>query len=784
SLTSDDSTISIGNDTHRLDTTQEFKALKLAINADTIIPFVADKLERFSMKIHTSNRILQTSIDTKALSLEADSLNNALNKIQKRITRPGYKMNLQFINTSLIILGEQQENIESKLDMLGQLYSNLTKNNKDIKNILNDPIFELTGISDTSLVSQLHDLRSESKILDSTEVSNIANVNYMRSKLATLSLRYKDLLSDLRFMEENRFTSMWSKEEPSIWNLSSGAYNQNQSFANNLRNGSRITSHILAIYLSSKGFVISIGIFLLLATLFIAFSSKKKIKNLASSSNLMQPLIFLSKNSVLGMLFAAFCYFPFFFANPPMSLLNATGFFQSILLVVLLFPTLQKKERIIWIVFTFIYILFCIDSQLLESTIGERRSLLLIQVLLVCAIAYSFINTQQLSNLFSTGKLMRTILFIAFFFSIGSLSSNCVGRVTLSKILGSSASLLILLTTAYRVFVKITLEFMYVYSEANSDSRLSAFINYNELKAKYSRWLYVTCTIALFIGISHSMYLYAPLTFVFNYILMRHHTIGVFDFTFYSVFIFVVIVWISGIISSFVRFSLGAENMVTTEKRNKLGSMTLLIRLAIWILGFLIAIAAAGIPIDKITIIISALGVGIGFGLQNIANNLVSGVILAFERPIQIGDSIDISGTSGTVSEIGVRSSKLKLTGGADVIIPNGDLLSQKITNWTLTSRSKQESFNLRIAYGEDLYKVKKIVEDELSNSEQILNGSTISVLASDFGSNTILLKIYFWIKDVDNSASIRSQLMYEVYTRLLKENIQLPKDNGASEES
>ncbi len=95
---------------------------------------------------------------------------------------------------------------------------------------------------------------------------------------------------------------------------------------------------------------------------------------------------------------------------------------------------------------------------------------------------------------------------------------------------------------------------------------------------------------------------------------------------------------------------------------------------AIWTAGFLIAVAAAGIPIDKISILIGALGVGIGFGLQNLVNNLVSGIIIAFERPIQIGDTIEVGGKTGTVQEIGVRSSQINNGEGANIIVPNGDL--------------------------------------------------------------------------------------------------------------
>lgn len=164
-------------------------------------------------------------------------------------------------------------------------------------------------------------------------------------------------------------------------------------------------------------------------------------------------------------------------------------------------------------------------------------------------------------------------------------------------------------------------------------------------------------------------------------------------FTFKSVAIFICILWFSSVLSGFINFFFGNGKLQDSNKRSRIGSMMLLIRLTIWTLGFCIAVAAAGIPLDRISLMLGALGVGIGFGLQNIVNNLVSVVIIAFERPIQVGDLIEVGGKTGVVKEIGVRSSKINNNAGADIIVPNGDLLSQHLINWTMQDRSKQVEF-------------------------------------------------------------------------------------------
>jgi potassium efflux system protein len=103
---------------------------------------------------------------------------------------------------------------------------------------------------------------------------------------------------------------------------------------------------------------------------------------------------------------------------------------------------------------------------------------------------------------------------------------------------------------------------------------------------------------------------------------------------------------------------------------------------------------------DRFTIIISASGVGIGFGLQTLVNNLVSGIIIAFEKPVNLDDIIEIGGQTGQMKSIGIRSSIITTFDGANVIIPNGDLLSQHMTNWTMGSTRRRYEINVGVAYG------------------------------------------------------------------------------------
>ena len=203
--------------------------------------------------------------------------------------------------------------------------------------------------------------------------------------------------------------------------------------------------------------------------------------------------------------------------------------------------------------------------------------------------------------------------------------------------------------------------------------------------------------------------------------------------------------------------------------------MMLLIRLSIWTLGFLIAVAAAGIPLDRLSFMLGALGIGIGFGLQNIVNNLVSGIIIAFERPIQVGDIIEVGNMKGTVEEIGVRSSKMKNSEGADIIVPNGDLLSQHLINWTMQDNKKRFEFLMVVPYLKDFNKMKSIIQSRLVDNKMILQTPNPSVIIQSFTDKGIELKIMCWVPDLTKAGLVRSEVMADIYNSLLDVDIVNP---------
>ena len=157
-----------------------------------------------------------------------------------------------------------------------------------------------------------------------------------------------------------------------------------------------------------------------------------------------------------------------------------------------------------------------------------------------------------------------------------------------------------------------------------------------------------------------------------------------------DVLLFVLVVWIAFAVSRLLRFALEEDVFPRVSlARGVPYAISTIVNYAVLLLGFFFAVSAAGLDLTRVTVLVGAFGVGIGFGLQTIFNNFISGLILLFERPIEVGDEIRIGDASGTVRRIGIRASRIRQWDNAEVIVPNSRLISENVKNWTLSSRRR-----------------------------------------------------------------------------------------------
>jgi small-conductance mechanosensitive channel len=252
--------------------------------------------------------------------------------------------------------------------------------------------------------------------------------------------------------------------------------------------------------------------------------------------------------------------------------------------------------------------------------------------------------------------------------------------------------------------------------------------------------------------------------------------VGTVDISMGNIILFIFLIWFTIWLSRMVKIVIEGEIAPRIKmKRGVPGALSLILRMVIITIGFLFAIAVAGIGMDKLAILLGALGVGIGFGLQSIFNNLVSGIILAFERPVQEGDIIEVGELWGTVKEIGLRSSTIFTFYGAEVIVPNGNLISNELINWTLTDQQRRVEVEIGVAYGTNPEKVLDILRNISLEHKGILDEPVPLALFSGFGDSSLDFRLLFWIPRGKDRFIIQSEVNVLINKSLKDSGIEIP---------
>lgn len=196
---------------------------------------------------------------------------------------------------------------------------------------------------------------------------------------------------------------------------------------------------------------------------------------------------------------------------------------------------------------------------------------------------------------------------------------------------------------------------------------------------------------------------------------------------------------------------------------------------AVLILGLLFALSVAGVKVGQLAIVFGALGVGIGFGLQNVVNNFVSGLVLMFERPIQPGDTVDAAGVSGTVREIRLRSTTIRTADGADAVIPNGVLLNGSLTNWTMYDRRRRFDIALGVGYDADPDQVVSILGAVVRATDGVAADPAPAVMMTGYGESALKFVVSVWTEDAGRWVAVRADLLPRLLSALRAAGIAIP---------
>lgn len=267
-----------------------------------------------------------------------------------------------------------------------------------------------------------------------------------------------------------------------------------------------------------------------------------------------------------------------------------------------------------------------------------------------------------------------------------------------------------------------------------------------------------------------------PVRDVTNAILTAQLGIDPVTFSLWGILAFGFTLWFSWQLARFVNLVL--NNEIFSRMRTPPGvpfAITTFSRYIILVAGFFAAVSILGFSLDKITIVLGALGVGIGFGLQNITNNFVSGIILLFERPIRVGDKIQLDDLIGRVSSIGIRASKITSFEGSDVIVPNADFISSRVINWTFSDEKRRVILPVGVSYATDPEEVLELLLNIAKAHPEIIASPEPEALFQGFGESSLNFELRAWTESGRGWVTVKSDLTLIVHKALKDAGINIP---------
>ena len=467
----------------------------------------------------------------------------------------------------------------------------------------------------------------------------------------------------------------------------------------------------------------------------------------------------------------------FIFPARPMIFRELVAYLFAYPIISLLRRILNRKYHVYLYSFVIILVLYIFIILSSSDALLSRMMCLLVAATEIILLFLLLINFRKIN--IKTYQKYLVYIFLVFHLALAltGLVANLTGRMILTS-LTINAVFINILSVVLLIVAAIMLNGVVA---SVIDSRRGRKVNsirlYGEMLKQRSFLILNTVTIlywfAIFLNAFHiRSIVYSLIVSVFTY----KFTIGDASFSLDGILLFFIVIFISLFLARFLQVLLEKDvlNRLSLSKGMP-HTISMGLKYVIVITGFFMAFYATSIPMDKVTIILGAFSVGIGFGLQTIFSNIVSGLILLFERPIQLGDTVQVGTLIGNVKSIELRASNIHTFDGAEVIVPNSQLISKEVINWTLSDKTRRMEVPLGVGYDSDPHFVQGLVMDILRKHPMILQQPEPAVYFLGIGQSAMDFELLFWISDYSQGRSIKSDVLFGVFKILKENNIKIP---------
>lgn len=651
------------------------------------------------------------------------------------------------------------EKLVVKAQEIRQIKKEINEFQKTSDSVINASFADAVGA--LSLRQQI----SEKRVSEALK-RNVTIENHIYEFNSEVFAFYNDIIAYIQKKE----SSMFRRELAPVWSSSPASYSKR--FWQVIAESFQQTLASLKFYGETSLWRIIIFralVFIICLIPIRMFNNERKKKKILTHVNLK----FLDKNPKTTSLIMGLAVAPIIFVHPVPAFLDFIFIgltFTVSMFTLKLYPKINKP---LFVLLIGAYILLYIINFFTTPTFTGRLVYSL-AIFLLIPIYKMYKHLPQI-NL----ELPKTVRFVVLFLGINIVIGwgfVIWGNYTLGKSIILAAYSLMILSMILRVAIFTFLDYMsiiiYFTNKASSGIKINNQFVYSKIKAFLTLLAYVFLAVSYLSNINFIDLIKANLMDF----LTEKRVIASVEFTMDSVLLFVLFIYLSIATANFLRYSLEPKTEINqVGKKSNLGGFLLLFRLLVFMAGFIIALIISGIPLTSFTIFLGALGVGIGFGLQNIISNLISGLVIAFEEPFLVGDIVEVGNETGIVKEIGLRATMVSTYDGSDILIPNSNLTSNNLKNWTIADNRRFLELKFSLPHDVEPNKVVMIVEKCFSEQENIdMEGSVI--LFSEIGDYAFEFTVRLLITNISFGRKIKSQFLFKISEEFKSNNISYPE--------
>lgn len=676
--------------------------------------------------------------------------------------------NLTTTNNLLTVL---QNRLENRKEMVDNYQRRLSTYRFQIDSLACDSAMFIFPDDSVLMVKQLEKLgllAYEIKPADSLLRAASTSVQILQNQVNLLLFRIAAERDEIEHHQNEAFRHSFSREFAQI--------NKGPSFFHIFQYSKRKGLLALRFYVADNlGRIGLLLVFMVIASMYL-WSLKRiyRQKNILNADYTGQLVL---RYPILSSIFIVLNVFQFIFLSPPFMFNAILWSVSAICLTLIFWHYITRFWMEVWLILLGLFVLGCFYNAILQASTEERIGMLVLAIAGMVVSTYSLISKRGLEVREPWIKYFIILLAVL---ELTSVILNLAGLYNLSKTLLTSGYFNVIIAIMFLWTVRLINEGVgMAYRVYATDQRPLFFINYEKVGSKAPTFFYLFMVMGWLILFGRNFYAFEFISAPIRNFMSEERTVGDYTFTFNTLLLFILILVLSVLVSKIVSYFASDKGIYQdAEKQGKrvtVGGWLLLLRFAIITLGIFFAFAAAGIPLDKITIILGALGVGIGFGLQGLVSNLVSGLVIAFEKPLNIGDVVNVGEQSGIMKSIGFRASVLSTWDGADVVIPNGDLLNAHLVNWTMGGNKRRMNIDIALAIASDLDKSKTLIKAILAADNRVLSNPAPQLWLQDILDGRIPLRILYWVGNLDHAFPSKSDLIQAIYQAFQQNGIPIP---------